>query len=47
MLEIFIANVFDTKVVNAQIKPDGLGDVFPKTVCVLYFKVAMPSQALG
>ncbi len=47
VLEILIANVFDTKVVNAQIKPDGLGDMFPNTGHVLYFKVAMLSQALA
>ncbi len=46
MFEIFIANVFDSKVVNAQVKPDGAWDVLPKTGCVLYFKVAMLTQAL-
>ncbi len=44
MLEILVADVFDTKVVNAQLKPDGPGDFFPKTGHVLYFKVAMSSQ---
>jgi hypothetical protein len=47
VLEILIADLFDTKVVDAQIKPDGPGDVFPKTGCVLYFKVAKLSQALA
>ncbi len=41
MLEILIANVFDTKVVDAQNKPDGARDVLPKTGHVLYFEVAM------
>ncbi len=47
MLEILVADVFDTTVIDAQIKPDGPGDVFPKTGHVLYFEVAMSSQALA
>ncbi len=43
----FVANVFDTKVVDAQIKPDRAGDVLPKTGCVFYFEVAMSSQVLA
>jgi hypothetical protein len=44
VLEILVADVFDTKVVSAQIKPDRLGYMFPKTGGVLYFEVAMSSQ---
>ncbi len=47
VFEILVANVFDTKVVVAQIKPDGVGDVLPMTGRVLYFKVAMSSKALS
>jgi hypothetical protein len=46
MFEIFIANVFDSKVVDAQIRPDGVGDMLPKTGRVLYFEVARSTQAL-
>jgi hypothetical protein len=31
----FIALVFDTKVIDAQIKPDVMGEVLPKTGHVL------------
>jgi hypothetical protein len=44
---MFVTDVFHTKVINTQIKPDGLGDVFPKTGRVLYLKVAMSFQALA
>jgi hypothetical protein len=47
VLEIFVPDVFDTKVLDAQIKLDKPGDVFPKTRRVLYVKVAMSSQALA
>jgi hypothetical protein len=47
VLEIFVTKVFDTKVVDTQIKPDGMGDMFPKTRCELYLKVAMSSQGLA
>jgi hypothetical protein len=47
VLEILVTNLFDTKAINAQLKPDGPEDVFPKPWCVLYIKVAMSSQALA
>ncbi len=48
MLEIFVANLFDTKVVNAQIKADGVGDVLPRRVCVvLQSSHVIPGDGVG
>ncbi len=45
VFEIFIADIFDAKVINAQIEPHGIGDVLPQSRCVLYLKVAVSTQA--
>ncbi len=41
MLQVLVTNVFDAKVINAQAKPDGLQDVFPKAMHVGLFEVPM------
>ncbi len=45
VFEIFITDIFDAKVVNAQIEPHGMRDVLPQSGCVLDLKVAMSTQA--
>jgi hypothetical protein len=41
VLQVFVTNVCDAKVVHAQVEPDGSWDVFPEARCVGLFKVAM------
>ncbi len=45
MSEIVIADILYPKVVNAQVEPDGLGEVLPQAGSVRLFEVAMASKA--
>jgi len=47
MFEIFIADIFDAEIVNAQIITHGSRDVLPQTGRVLYFEVAMLAQSFS
>jgi hypothetical protein len=41
VLQVFITNVFDAKVVHAQVEPDELWDMFPEARHVGLFEVPM------
>jgi hypothetical protein len=44
---MFIADIFDSKIVDAQIEPHGPRDVLPQTGRVLYFEVAVSAQSFS
>ncbi len=44
MFEIFIADIFDAEVIDAQIELHGMRDVLPQSGCLLYLKVAVLMQ---
>jgi hypothetical protein len=44
VLEVFIPNTFDAKVVHAQVEPDGLLSVFSEARHVGMFEVSMACQ---
>jgi hypothetical protein len=45
VFEIFIADIFDAEIVDAQIEPYGSRDVLPQTGRVLYLEVAVLAQS--
>jgi hypothetical protein len=45
VFEIFIADIFDAKIVDTQIEPHGSRDVLPQTGLVLYFEVTVLAQS--
>ncbi len=45
MSEIVIADILYPKVVNAQVEPDGLGEVLPQAGSVRLFELVMASKA--
>jgi hypothetical protein len=44
VLQVFVTNVFDAKVVYAQVEPDGLRDMFLEARHVGLFEVPMPCK---
>jgi hypothetical protein len=47
VLEMFVTNIFDAKVVHAQVEPDGSWSVFPEARHVGLFEVSMACQKWG
>jgi hypothetical protein len=44
VLQVFVSNAFDTKVVHTQVEPDGSWDVFPESRHARLFEVPIASK---